>query len=147
MTKHDSIEAIANVNRRSFLIGTAATGLVLGYAALPELGDAVAAPAPHPFEPTIWYAIGKDGKVVVTFGKAEMGQHISSTMAQLVAEELEASWKDMGSCSPPTIRSTTIRCSAAQVTGGSWSTRNELRHDVPGRRCRPHHADQGRRRA
>ena len=30
-----------------------------------------------------------------TVGKAEMGQHISSTMAQFVAEELEASWKDM----------------------------------------------------
>ncbi|HLN09141.1 MAG TPA: twin-arginine translocation signal domain-containing protein, partial [Xanthobacteraceae bacterium] len=51
MTKHEQFEA-ASLNRRHFLVGTAATGLVLGYAAVPELGEALgAAEAPASFEP------------------------------------------------------------------------------------------------
>jgi isoquinoline 1-oxidoreductase subunit beta len=113
--------AIPHVNRRSFLIGAGATGLVLGYAALPELGEAQGA-APAGFEPTVWYSIGKNGKVTVTCGKAEMGQHISSTMAQIVADELEASWKDMKvvlASNDPKYNDPML---GAQVTGGSWST-------------------------
>ena len=85
MTKHQKIDALPNLDRRSFIIGTAATGLVLGYSVLPEAGGTQAATAAG-MDPTVWYSIGNDGKVVVTVGKAEMGQHISSTMAQLVAE-------------------------------------------------------------
>ena len=84
MTKHQKIDALPHLNRRSFIVGTAATGLVLGYVAGPQLlKQALAAPGAN-FEPTAWYAIGNDGKVVVTVCKAEMGQHISSTMAQLI---------------------------------------------------------------
>lgn len=75
----------ADLSRRSFLVGTAATGLVLGYAAVPGIDQALAA-APAHFEPTVWYSIGHDGLVTVTCGKADMGQHIASTMAQIVAE-------------------------------------------------------------
>ena len=51
-----------------------------------------------------------------------MGQHIASTMAQLVAEELEASWKDMNvvlASNDPKYNDPIL---GAQVTGGSWST-------------------------
>ena len=91
MTKHQKVNALPNLDRRSFIIGTAAagTGLVLGYAALPEVGKSLAA-AGSGIEPTVWASISNDGKVWVTVGKADMGQHIGSTMAQLVAEELEA---------------------------------------------------------
>jgi len=123
MTKHQKIDALPNLNRRHFLVGTAAAGLVLGYA-LPQIGEAVGATsaAPANFEPTVWYAIGRDGKVVVTCGKAEMGQHVSSTMAQLIAEELEASWKDVSvvlASNDPKYNDPVL---GAQVTGGSWST-------------------------
>ena len=121
MTKHQKIDAQPKLDRRSFLVGTAATGLVFGYVAVPQIKDALAAPAAN-FEPTAWYAIGTDGKVVVTVGKAEMGQHISSTMAQLVAEELEASWKDMSivlASNDPKYNDPVI---AVQLTGGSYST-------------------------
>ncbi len=83
MIKHQKIDTLPNLNRRSFLIGTAATGLVFGYVALPQIKDALAAPAAN-FEPTVWYTIGNDGKVMVTVGKADMGQHVAITMAQLV---------------------------------------------------------------
>ena len=85
--------ASADLSRRSFLVGSAATGLVLGYAGVPGIDQALAAPSN--FEPSVWYSIAPDGLVTVTCGKADMGQHIASTMAQIVSEELGSSWKDM----------------------------------------------------
>src|SRR5437667_15890 len=85
--------APTDLSRRSFLVGSAATGLVLGYAGVPGIDQALAAPSA--FEPSVWYSIGPDGLVTVTCGKADMGQHIASTMAQIVSEELGSSWKDM----------------------------------------------------
>jgi isoquinoline 1-oxidoreductase subunit beta len=121
MTKHQKFDALASLDRRSFLVGTAATGLVFGYVAFPQIKDALAAPAAN-FAPSAWYAIDHDGKVTVTVGKADMGQHIASTMAQLVAEELESSWKDMGiafASNDPKYNDPVL---GAAVTGGSWST-------------------------
>jgi isoquinoline 1-oxidoreductase subunit beta len=121
MTKHQKIDVLPNLDRRSFIVGTAATGLVLGYAALPDIKEAFGATAGN-FEPTVWYAIGNDGKVVVTVGKADMGQHIASTMAQLIAEELDASWKDMSvvlASNDPKYNDPLL---GVQITGGSWST-------------------------
>jgi isoquinoline 1-oxidoreductase subunit beta len=121
MTKHQKFDVLPNLDRRSFLVGTAATGLVFGYVGAPAIKDALAATTAN-FEPTIWYAIGHDGKVNVTVGKADMGQHIASTMAQLVAEELESSWKDMTitlASNDPKYNDPIL---GAAVTGGSWST-------------------------
>jgi isoquinoline 1-oxidoreductase subunit beta len=121
MTKHQKVDALPNLNRRSFIVGTAATGLVLGYAALPGNKGSLAA-APANFEPTVWYAIGNDGKVVVTVAKADMGQHIASTMAQLVAEELESSWRDMSVVLAPNDPKYNDPVLGIHITGGSWST-------------------------
>src|SRR3984885_14433305 len=120
MTKHQKIDATPHIDRRSFIVGTAATGLVIGCAAT-EIGETLAATAANA-EPSIWVAISPDGKVWVTVGKADMGQHIGSTMAQLVAEELESSWKDMNvvlASNDPKYNDPIL---GAQVTGGSWST-------------------------
>ena len=60
--------------------------------------------------------------MTVTVGKADMGQHIASCMAQLVCEELGASWKDMRvslASNDPKFNDPLL---GAQVTGGSWST-------------------------
>jgi isoquinoline 1-oxidoreductase beta subunit len=110
----------ADLSRRSFLVGTAATGLVLGYAAVPGIGQALAAPGN--FDPSVWYSIAPDGIVTVTCGKADMGQHIASTMAQIVCEELGSNWKDMRvalASNDPKYNDPVL---GAQITGGSWST-------------------------
>jgi len=110
-----------DLSRRSFLVGTAATGLVLGYAGVPGIEPAAAA-APANFEPSVWYAISPDGLVTVTCGKADMGQHIASTMAQIVCEELGAKWSDMRvqlASNDPKFNDPVL---GAQITGGSWST-------------------------
>src|SRR6516225_7552734 len=108
-----------DLSRRSFLVGAAASGLMLGYSAAP---DAFAATAPGNFEPSVWYAIAPDGLVTVTSGKADMGQHIASTMAQIICEELGANWKDMRvqlSSNDPKYNDPVL---GVQITGGSWST-------------------------
>ncbi|WP_298244448.1 molybdopterin cofactor-binding domain-containing protein [uncultured Bradyrhizobium sp.] len=110
-----------DLSRRSFLVGTAATGLVLGYAGVPGI-DSAAAAAPASFEPSVWYSISPDGLVTVTCGKADMGQHIASTMAQIVCEELGAKWSDMRvnlASNDPKFNDPVL---GAQITGGSWST-------------------------
>lgn len=113
----------ADLSRRSFLVGSAAAGLVLGYSAVPGLlGADRALAAPASFDPSAWYSIAPDGIVTVTCGKADMGQHIASTMAQLVAEELGSSWKDMRvqlASNDPKFNDPVL---GAQITGGSWST-------------------------
>jgi isoquinoline 1-oxidoreductase len=115
----------ADLSRRSFLVGAAACGLVLGYSAAPGILDAdnaLAATAPSHFEPSIWYSISPDGIVTLTCGKADMGQHIASTMAQIVCEELGANWKDMRvqlASNDPKFNDPVL---GAQITGGSWST-------------------------
>ena len=51
-----------------------------------------------------------------------MGQHIASTMAQIVSEELGSSWKDMRvqlASNDPKFNDPVL---GAQITGGSWST-------------------------
>src|SRR6185437_11152655 len=125
MNTHMKITKVesTDLSRRTFLVGTAAAGLVLGYAAVPGLDSALAATAVGGnFDPSVWYTIGHDGIVTVTCGKAEMGQHVSSTMAQLICEELGANWKDMRvqlASNDPKFNDPVL---GAQITGGSWST-------------------------
>ena len=113
----------ADLSRRSFLVGTAAAGLALGYSAVPGLlGADEALAATGNFDPSVWYSIAPDGIVTVTCGKADMGQHIASTMAQIVSEELGSSWKDMRiqlASNDPKFNDPVL---GAQITGGSWST-------------------------
>jgi isoquinoline 1-oxidoreductase subunit beta len=115
--------APADLSRRSFLVGSAAAGLALGYSAVPGLvGADQAFAATGSFDPSVWYSIGTDGIVTVTSGKADMGQHIASTMAQIICEELGANWKDVRvqlASNDPKFNDPVL---GAQVTGGSWST-------------------------
>jgi isoquinoline 1-oxidoreductase subunit beta len=113
-------EGRIDLNRRSFLIGAGATGLAFGYVAAEGIGQSFAATA---FSPTAWYSIAPDGKVTVVVGKAEMGQHVSSAMAQIVAEELEADWGKMAIQLPVNDPKYNDPVLAALITGGSWSVR------------------------
>jgi len=122
MNKHLKVNSSTDLSRRSFIVGTSAAGLALGFASVPGSMALAAPAAPAAFDPSVWYSIAPDGLVTVTCGKADMGQHIASTMAQLVAEELGASWKDMRvqlASNDPKYNDPVL---GAQITGGSWST-------------------------
>src|SRR6266851_4746871 len=121
MIRMEKIPSSPVISRRSFVIGTAASGIVLGYVGLS--GSASFAQGAARFEPSVWYTIGIDGKVTVVSGKAEMGQHVASTMGQLIAEELEPDWKDLKIVFPTNDPKYNDPLLGAQITGGSWSTR------------------------
>src|SRR3954453_6413782 len=113
----------ADLSRRSFLVGTAAAGLALGYSGVPGiLGADQALSAAGNFDASVWNSIAPDGIVTVTCGKADMGQHIASTIAQIICGELGANWKDVRvplASNDPKFNDPVL---GAQITGGSWST-------------------------
>jgi len=78
------------ISRRAFLAGVAA-GLTVAFT-LPGGRPASGAAA---FQPNAWLTVGPDGVVTVHITKAEMGQGVGTALAQIVAEELEADWKDV----------------------------------------------------
>ncbi|WP_417275135.1 molybdopterin cofactor-binding domain-containing protein [Celeribacter halophilus] len=116
-------EATAEMTRRGFLVSMTAAGAAFGFpraglAAMdPAAPDGVpASPAGAVYEPSLWYAIDAEGKVNVNIIRAEMGQHVGTAIARILADELDVAWEDV---------SITHVDSAAKwglmVTGGSWS--------------------------
>ena len=85
-----------NLTRREFLVrsGTIAGGTFLAVNVPPSLlgGEAQAAMATPSFQPSIWFSMTPDGITTMHIIKAEMGQHIGTAFAQIIAEELEVSW-------------------------------------------------------
>lgn len=97
-----------DVSRRGFLITVSAAGAVFA------LGQP--AQAAGEFAPTIWYGIDRDGTITVNIIRAEMGQHVGTAIARIVADELEADWSKVKIehvDSDPKW--------GLMVTGGSWS--------------------------
>ena len=78
------------ISRRAFLT-TGVAGLTVAFT-IPGVRPAPGATA---FEPNAWLTITPDGAVTVHITRAEMGQGIGTALAQIVAEELEADWKDI----------------------------------------------------
>jgi isoquinoline 1-oxidoreductase beta subunit len=80
------------IDRRSFIIGTAAvgSGLVLGLK-IPFGASVVRAQDGSP-EITAWVVIRPDDTVVIRIARSEMGQGTLTGLAQMVAEELECDW-------------------------------------------------------
>jgi len=71
------------------------------------------------FEPNVWIKISPDNKVVITLAKSEMGQHISTSIPMIVAEELNADWSLVNVVQADTHPDKY----GSQSTGGSGSIR------------------------
>jgi isoquinoline 1-oxidoreductase beta subunit len=86
------ITTTPKIDRRSFIVGTAAVGggLALGLQ-LPLGGTVVRAQDGSP-EVNAWVVIRPDETVVIRVARSEMGQGTITGLAQLVAEELECDW-------------------------------------------------------
>ncbi|HEU5283697.1 MAG TPA: molybdopterin cofactor-binding domain-containing protein, partial [Burkholderiales bacterium] len=88
----------SGVTRREFLVrsATLAGGAFLSVGVPPSLlggGQAQAAMAATPsYQPSIWFTMTPDGVTTMHIIKAEMGQHIGTAFAQIIAEELEVPW-------------------------------------------------------
>jgi len=104
------------LSRRSFLIGVAGTGVAFGFSATEGLAAVTSSPVTSRFDPTIWYSIDRDGIVTVNIIRAEMGQHVGTALARIVADELEADWSK--------VRIEAVDSDAKwglMITGASWS--------------------------
>jgi CO/xanthine dehydrogenase Mo-binding subunit len=98
-------------------------GVMLGYArsglaAVEFLSSGAAGQksAGELFEPTIWYGIDRSGAVTVNIIRAELGQHVGTALARIVADELEADWSKV-----KIVQVDTDPKWGEMVTGGSWS--------------------------
>jgi isoquinoline 1-oxidoreductase beta subunit len=80
-------------SRRSFLKTAAlsSASLVIGFDGAHLLHGAKAS-VESPFKPNAWISVAADGSVILTIGKSEMGQGVRTSLAMLLAEELEADW-------------------------------------------------------
>jgi len=114
------------LSRRTFLISSIAAGATFGFAS--SVGAANFLPLPDPFkatagplfEPTIWFSIDPNGVTSINIAKAEMGQHIGTALARILADELEADWSLVRLISVDTDPKW-----GPMITGGStsvWST-------------------------
>ena len=105
-------------SRRSFLISATSAGFTMAFAVTSAsgAGAADASAADAAFAPTIWYEIDREGVVTVNIIRAEMGQHVGTALARIVADELEADWAS--------VRLRYVDTDprwGTMVTGGSWS--------------------------
>ena len=89
-------EPLLNLSRRRFIAGAGALviGLTLrgGAATADSTAGGLRTVAGGDATPSLWIAIEPDGTVRITCHRSEMGQQVWTSMAQLVADELEADW-------------------------------------------------------
>ena len=111
------------VTRRTFLAGSVGTSLVMGMGSLlpgcsreQAASDLAAGDASRVFSPAVWFEVDGNGAVLVNVAKAEMGQHVGTALARIVADELGADWE---SVSIKHVDSDPRW--GYMVTGGSWS--------------------------
>ena len=91
------IDTQANgMTRRGFMVGSMGAGVAMAFVPMALLsGCAEEVLRNHQFEPTVWYSIQLSGAISVKITKAEMGQHVGTALARIVAEELEVDWNDV----------------------------------------------------
>lgn len=143
-------------SRRSFLIGAGATlGVGIGFLVWPRDWPLPETAADGEVPLNAWVRVAPDGSVVVAIPQAEMGQGVWSGLAQILADEMGADWRQvavepaalhpayahvgmakLGTASlPPMVRdlaafagATVIRRMNLQLTGGSTSIKGY--HDI-----------------
>jgi isoquinoline 1-oxidoreductase len=112
-------------SRREFLVRSAATaaGTFLSIGLSTLSGSTATAQAMSGFTPSIWFTLTPDGKVTMHIVKAEMGQHVGTGLAQVIAEELEVKWDDVRLDSPlESVENFAIYGLAYTVNSGSITT-------------------------
>ena len=121
--KRQSADQAGALSRRTFLAGSVGATLVMGFGSvLPgcsreeAVEDIAAAGASKRFSPTVWFELDGTGGVLVNIAKAEMGQHVGTALARIVADELGADWSRVSIKHVDTDPKW-----GYMVTGGSWS--------------------------
>ncbi len=84
---------MSSLSRRAFLGTSAAAGagVAIGFY-LPSRAHAEAEVA---FSPNAYLTITPDGKITIVVARSEMGQGVWTSLPMILAEELEADWKQI----------------------------------------------------
>ena len=124
--------AMINVSRRKFVVGTAVAGAGLSFGFMLPGGEALAqvekaADLTQP-EVNAWVVIKPNDTVVIRIARSEMGQGTLTGLAQMVAEELECDWSKVTTEQPtPGQNLARKRVWRDMSTGGSRGIRGS--HD------------------
>ena len=107
-----------NLSRRSFMVGSVKSSLLMAFGAslIPSVLSAKEALETKTFSPNVWFEMDTDGKVTVNIARAEMGQHVGTAIARILADELECDWNKVS-----IVHVDTDPKWGYMVTGGSWS--------------------------
>jgi isoquinoline 1-oxidoreductase beta subunit len=119
------LSSTATLHRREFLKKSAVSGagLMIGFY-LPKKFEALAAtPESGPVAVNAWVRITPDDSVTLIIDKSEMGQGIVTSLAQLLAEELELDWRKIKTEFAPAAPQYFNPVFGLQGTGGSTSIR------------------------
>jgi len=110
------------ISRRSFL---KITGLTIAVSATPFGYSVINASAQKEgsFKPSVWFEITPDNKITVTLGISEMGQGSSTGLPIIIADELEAEWKQVRIKQGPASPAFKNPVFDDQITVGSASVR------------------------
>ncbi len=110
------------LDRREFLKKTAAggTALVIGFY-LPSKQNRL--PLLESLRMNAWVRIASDNTVTLIIDKSEMGQGVVTSLAMLLAEELECDWKKVKTEFAPAAPEYFNPLFGLQGTGGSTSVR------------------------
>jgi len=115
------------ITRREFLVRStviAGSGfLSIGLPGLIASRNAEAAASTPAFTPAIWFTITPDGMTTMHILKTEMGQHVGTALAQVIADELEVRWEDVRLDTPlESVENFAIYGLAYTVNSGSVTT-------------------------
>jgi isoquinoline 1-oxidoreductase beta subunit len=109
------------ISRRSFL---KVTGLTIAVSVTPfgyELLNA--SEQKEGFKPNVWFEITPDNIVTITIPKSEMGQGVRTALSMIIADELEADWKQIRIKQAPAADPFKCPLFRVQISVGSASVR------------------------
>jgi isoquinoline 1-oxidoreductase subunit beta len=111
--------------RRTFLKAAGGSGaLCIGFGFLSEATIAQASPVSAGTPLNAFVRITPDNSITIVIPSSEMGQGVSSSLAMVLAEELDADWKRVRTEFAPTEASYKNLIYGLQLTGGSTTVRS-----------------------
>jgi isoquinoline 1-oxidoreductase beta subunit len=113
-----------SITRRTFLKGSlAASGLTIAVSVTPFGYTLLNAAEKKDFNPNVWLHITSDNKVTIYIGNSEMGQGVLTAQSMIIADELEADWKQVQIRQGEAKDAFKSSLLGAQITVGSGSMR------------------------
>jgi len=111
-----------SISRRTFL---KATGLTIAVSVTPFGFSLMNASAQKEgsFKPNVWFEITPDNKITITLGISEMGQGSHTALGMVIADELEADWRQVKIVQGPASEAFKNPVMDDQITVASSSVR------------------------